>query len=455
MATPVKMPKVDMDQETGTIIGWLKEEGEPVKQGEAILTIETNKISIDVESPATGILQNITARAGEVIPIATVIASIVEPGEALPGASLSLKPSNRPQSPAVVFGAIPSKVNSTPEASNIELASDLDLAALSSSGLRGKDTKLDVQSALSIEKTALVEDGRPYATPAARRAAREDGVDLTTLSGSGPRDRIQAADVWAAAEAMVLAANSPVGEEIPDPPLQAQPEMQAEIIPLKGIRRAIAERMTLSYQSIPHIHLTVRVDMTLFDQVRARLNEQAVAARGAHISATAMIVKAVAATLAHHPMLNSRLQGDEIHLPREVNIGVAVALEEGLIVPVVHNAAQKGITQIAAEVEDLAERARLGSLAPADVRDGTFTISNLGPFGIEQFTAIINPPQAAILAVGAAQPEVVAGEAGAVVIHSIMHMTLSADHRVVDGAVAARFLSELKTTLEKPILLLW
>jgi pyruvate dehydrogenase E2 component (dihydrolipoamide acetyltransferase) len=149
------------------------------------------------------------------------------------------------------------------------------------------------------------------------------------------------------------------------------------------------------------------------------------------------------------------MHGDEIRLRREVNIGVAVALKEGLIVPVVHNAAQKGIAQIAAEVEDLAQRARLGSLAPADVSDGTFTISNLGPFGIEQFTAIINPPQAAILAVGAAQPEVVPGEAGAVVIHSIMHMTLSADHRVVGGAVAARFLSDLKTALEKPVLPGW
>jgi pyruvate dehydrogenase E2 component (dihydrolipoamide acetyltransferase) len=334
-------------------------------------------------------------------------------------------------------------------------ASSLDLAALSSTGLREKVAKPDAQSALSTEKTAPIEEGRPYATPAARRAARENGVDLTTLFGSGPRDRIQVADVWAAAQALAVADNSPVGEEIPAPPLQAQLKMQAEIIPLQGIRRTIAERMTLSYQSVPHIYLTIRVDMTRFDQARAELNELAEAVKGAHISATAMILKAVAATLTYHPMLNSSLHGDEIRLRREVNIGVAVALKEGLIVPVVHNAAQKGIAQIAAEVEDLAQRARLGSLAPADVSDGTFTISNLGPFGIEQFTAIINPPQAAILAVGAAQPEVVPGEAGAVVIHSIMHMTLSADHRVVDGAVAARFLSDLKAALEKPVLPGW
>ncbi len=454
MSTPVKMPKVDMDQESGTVLEWLKNEGESVKQGEPLLTIETDKVAIEVESPATGILQSITARPGDVIPIATVIATILEPGEALPGAGQPLKPATSDKTLSAEPALASSKVNATPVARNMAAASGLDLGALSGSGLRGKVTKLDVQSVLFTDKTSRAAAGKPYATPAARRAAREDGVDLTTLSGSGPQGRIQVADVWAAAEAMAAQGN-PGAEETPAPLIEEQPAQQVEIIPLQGMRRTIAERMTLSYQSVPHISFTVRVDMTRFDQARAELNEHAKAVNGAHISATAMIVKAVAQVLTHHPMLNSSLRGDEIRLRREVNIGVAVALEEGLIVPVVHNAAQKGIAQIAGEVDDLAERARLGRLVPADVSDGTFTISNLGPFGIEQFTAIINPPQAAILAVGAAQPEVVPGEAGAVLIHSILRMTLSADHRVVDGAVAARFISELKAALERPVLLLW
>ncbi|HSG17834.1 MAG TPA: 2-oxo acid dehydrogenase subunit E2, partial [Anaerolineae bacterium] len=197
-----------------------------------------------------------------------------------------------------------------------------------------------------------------------------------------------------------------------------------------------------------------------FDEARAQLNERAEQVGSARISATALLVKIVAQTLTRHPWLNSSLQAGgateetEIRLFREVNIGVAVALEDGLIVPVVRNAAKKGVAEIAAEVKDLATRAREGGLAPAEVRDGTFTISNLGPFGVERFTAIINPPQAAILAVGATRPQVVPDADGQVVVRPIMHVTLAADHRVVDGAVAAHFVADLKSALETPVLLL-
>ena len=190
------------------------------------------------------------------------------------------------------------------------------------------------------------------------------------------------------------------------------------------------------------------------------MNERAEQDGGARISATALLAKIVAQTLLRHPWLNSSFQEAqgaqeaEIHLFQDVNIGVAVALEDGLIVPVVRDAANKGVAQIAAEVKDLATRAREGQLAPAEVREGTFTISNLGPFGVEQFTAIINPPQAAILAVGATQPEVVPDADGQIVVRPIMHITLAADHRVIDGAVAAHFIADLKATLEAPVLLL-
>jgi len=227
------------------------------------------------------------------------------------------------------------------------------------------------------------------------------------------------------------------------------------MVPLAGMRRTIAERMTASYRQAPHITFTVRVDVSGFEQVRAQFNAKAQATGQPRASVTALIVKAVAWALKRHPYLNSTLHGDEIHLLPEVNVGVAVALEEGLIVPVVHDADRKSVGEIAAAVHDLTIRAREGRLAPVDVAGGTFTVSNLGPFGIEQFTAIINPPQAAILAVGATQPEPVVDEGGQVVVRPIMRMTLSADHRIVDGAIAARFLSDLREALEAPALILW
>jgi pyruvate dehydrogenase E2 component (dihydrolipoamide acetyltransferase) len=213
--------------------------------------------------------------------------------------------------------------------------------------------------------------------------------------------------------------------------------------------------MTVSYQTTPHISFTMRVDMSRFEEARARLNIKAETTNHPNVSVTALLVKAVAWALKRHPLLNSILQDDGIHLLPEANIGVAVALDEGLIVPIVHNAGQKGIGEITKEVKDLATRARQGELTPADVTGGTFTISNLGPFGIEQFTAIINPSQAAILAVGATQNEVSVDKENQIVTRPIMRMTLSADHRIVDGAVAAHFLTDLREVLESPELLLW
>jgi pyruvate dehydrogenase E2 component (dihydrolipoamide acetyltransferase) len=220
------------------------------------------------------------------------------------------------------------------------------------------------------------------------------------------------------------------------------------------MRRTIAERITASYQQAPHIGFTWRNDMTKFNEARAQLNARAEKVGSPRISATALIVKIVGSVLARHPWLNASFQGEEIHLYRDIHIGMAVALETGLIVPVVRNVGDKGVSEIAAEVKDLSLRARDGELLPAEVRGGTFTISNLGPFGVEQFNAIINPPEAAILAIGATQNEAVASEDGHVVVRPMMNITLSADHRVVDGAVAAHFIADLKAALEAPVLLL-
>jgi pyruvate dehydrogenase E2 component (dihydrolipoamide acetyltransferase) len=320
-------------------------------------------------------------------------------------------------------------------------AHGLDLKAVIPSAKGQKITKADVEVALKSQST-LGGDGKVYAVPAARRVARENQVDLVSLQGSGPGGRIQTSDVLTFMEQRQQM-------DVQAETLRGEPET----IPLIGMRRTIAERMTANYQEIPHIRFTSRVLMSKLTEARSRLNALAEKSGGQKISVTAMLVKIVAATLARHPLLNSSLREDEIVLHPAINIGVAVAVENGLIVPVVKNADQKGLAEIAEEVNDLATRAREGSLVNADVKGGTFTISNLGPFGIEQFDAIINAPEAAILALGATQLEAIPDEDGQIKACPIMRMTLSADHRIVDGAVAAHFVADLKAAMEEPILI--
>ncbi|MEA3310457.1 MAG: dihydrolipoamide acetyltransferase family protein [Chloroflexota bacterium] len=380
MAIPVIMPKLEMAQETATVVEWLKQEGEEVEKDEPLLVVETDKITVDIESPASGILAGVRAGPADVVPVTEIIAYLLKPGETMSQEMTAAPP---PLSASAAVQTVPT-----------------------TAGTR--------------------------ATPAARRIARERTVDLRTITGSGPHGRVQAADVL----------TSTITPE--------RPEQAAEVIPLQGIRRTSAQRLTASYQEIPHVYFTMRVDMGEFEKTRAALN-----ARDPRVSITALLVKAVAWALKRHPGLNSTLRGTEIHLLPEINVGVAVALEEGLIVPVVQHADLKSVAEIARRVNELVTRAREGQLTPTDVAGGTFTLSNLGPFGIEQFTAIINPPQVAILAVGATRPEAIVSPEGQIVIRPVFRMTLAADHRVVDGALAARFLVELREVLENPTLLLW
>jgi len=431
------MPKVDMDQETGTVVEWLKTEGQQVKEGETILVIETDKIAIDVESPGTGTLAGISAHPGDVIPIGTVIAYILEEGEELPEAPAEPPPLPEPveeQAPGVK-----DEVSATPVARKMAASHDLDLSALTPTGKGGKVTKEDVQSALDSRKKPQPDgkDGKVVASPAARRKARLKGVDLRQVRGTGPGGRIQAIDIE----------NFQPSSGLPAP----SPARGGEKVPMVGMRRTIAERLTESYQSIPHIQFTASADMTNFNQARQDYNDLAELRGDGKVSVTALMIKIVAMTLAEHPWLNSSLLEEEILLHEEINIGLAVALEEGLIVPVINQANQKGIRKIAEESTDLITRAREGALTNPDVKGATFTISNLGPFGVEQFNAIINPPEVGILAIGATRPEVVPVEKDAIAIRPIMRFTLSADHRVVDGAVAARFIADLKAKLENPI----
>jgi pyruvate dehydrogenase E2 component (dihydrolipoamide acetyltransferase) len=437
MAIEMIMPKVDMDQETGTVVEWLKTDGEQVNEGETILVIETDKIAIDVESPGTGILNGISANPGDTVPIGTVIAFILAEGEEVP--EISAQPEKPVSDEAPPISTLePGDVQATPVARNMAQAHGMDLGAVIPSGAGGKVTKEDIEAALH---PAAIPDreGDLIATPAARRTARLKGIDLGLVRGTGPGGRIQAFDVE---------------NYQPGPSIQGPKTVQSgESIPMVGMRLKIAERLTASYQTIPHIQFTSRVDMTSFLKARNDYNDLAQEKEHEKVSVTAVLVKLVAMMLAEHPMLNSSLVGNAIQIHDDINIGIAVALENGLIVPVIKNANQKGISAIAIESNDLVNRARNDALTGTDVRGGTFTITNLGPFGVEQFNAIINPPEAAILAIGATTKEVTALENDAIAVRPIMRFTLSADHRIVDGAVAANFIADLKSTFENPILM--
>jgi pyruvate dehydrogenase E2 component (dihydrolipoamide acetyltransferase) len=296
-------------------------------------------------------------------------------------------------------------------------------------------TKEDV--AAFLQKNTHAKEERIRATPAARRIARENNLDLID-AGSGPHGRVQERDM------LSLVQDAPISER----------HLEDKTVPLKGMRKVIAEKMVQSYQNIPHIHLTVSVDMTNFSSLRATLNAKKQQPGDGKISVTSLMVFLISRVLEKHPWLNSSLVGEEIQFSAQVNIGVAVALSEGLIVPVIKTANRKDIYRIIQEMNELTYKARGNELKPEDVSNGTFTITNLGPYGIEQFTAIINPGQCAILAVGAAKEEIVPIN-GKPQVHTMMKMTMAADHRVVDGAIAALFLGELKTVLENPGYLLF
>jgi pyruvate dehydrogenase E2 component (dihydrolipoamide acetyltransferase) len=319
----------------------------------------------------------------------------------------------------------------------------LDLSRIPAAGERIK--REDVERFLESQKGAGAEKeplpaGKVAATPAARRLAREAGIPLDSLTGSGPRGRIQAVDVKAA----------------PLPAPAAMGERQAEVIPLAGMRQKIAERMQASFQEAPHIALTIEADVTRLEAACERMNEIATRSGAGKVSLTALLVKVTAWALERHPYINASLVDGQIYLWKDVNIGVATALEDGLIVPVIQQANRLSVRQIADALADLSIRARENRLTLADVQRGTFTISNLGMFGIHQFRAVINPPESAILAVGAVvRKPVVVDEQDTVAVRPRMSITISADHRVIDGVAAARFLNDLMLAIEMPETLLY
>ena len=445
MPVPFIMPKFDMDQEKATINSWCKNEGDFVKFDETVLTVETEKVAIDVPAPATGTLARIMFKEGDVVPVTKVIAYILKEGETLADLPKTEEVQVTPSEPGTIATSQPViapqavSVHATPVAIRMAKEEGVDLAQVPASGERIR--RGDVERFLADQK-AFGRVSIP-ATPAARRAAQESRVALEAVTGSGPRGRVQVADVLAVARSGSAPGITANGRE-------------AEIVPLTSIRRTIAERMQQSFQESPHIALTVEVDMTEAENMRKRFNAQAEKLGQPRITVTTLMIKVVAWALVRHPYLNASFGGDAISLWKDINIGVATAAPHGLVVPVLKNADRLGVSELNARLIELAERARENKLKLDDVQGGTFTISNLGMFGIRQFRAVINPPEGAILAVGSVvRRPIVVDEQDRVEVRPILALTLSADHRVIDGIVAARFLSDLVTGLESPSLLLY
>ncbi len=396
MASSVVMPKTGMAMEEGTIVRWLKAVGDPVARGETIAVIETDKVTMDLESDYEGTLLSIVHHDGEVVKATDTIAWIGAAGEKVQAAALQAAvPARQPEAPPVV--------RSYAEASSQAMTA------------------------------ASAVPAKARATPAARVFAARAGMALSRVgAGTGPGGAVRLRDVQKAA-----ALQTPMPQPSAD-----------RVVPFNGMRRAIAEKMTRSHQQVPGVTLVTRADVTELAAFRERLN----AAGGDRVSYTDFVVKAAAAALKEHPLVNSVIDGDAVVMRDEVNIGIAVALEAGLVVPVIHGADRMSLRQIAAAARDLAERARTGTLSPSDYAGGTFTVTNLGMYGITEFTPIINVPESAILGVGAIEEQLRTGPAG-IESRRIMSLCLTHDHRHIDGAPAAAFLGRIRFLLEDCCLL--
>lgn len=412
--TDIQMPRLSDTMEEGVIANWHKQVGDKVARGEVVAEIETDKALMELEAYDDGVLEKILVEAGTTVPIGEPIAVLGD------GSGSAAEAAPAPAAPA-------------PAAA--EPAAEEAPAA-------------PAPAAAPVETAAPAESGsKPKASPLAKAVAKEKGVDLGTVQGTGPGGRIIRADIEAAASA------APV-EPAPAPAAQASAPAvvndDVEEIPLSNIRKVTAKRLTESKQNAPHFYLTSAIDVTELLEFRASLNERLQSAGGPKISVNDLIVKAVATSLRANPAVNVSFAGDKMLQHKRINLGVAVAIEGGLVVPVVKDADRKSVSEIATESRELAGRAREGKLKLDEMSGGTFSISNLGMFGIEQFSAVINPPEAAILAVGAARDEVQVRD-GEFVARKILRVTLSADHRAVDGAVGAAFLQQFTSLLEDPI----
>ena len=393
------MPKLGQTMEEGKIIKWLKKEGERVEKGEPLIEIETDKTILEVEARGSGVLRKILAREDDVVPVTKTIGYIAEEGEAM------------------LEEAAPAPTAPTPT---------------------GRVTKTP---GMEKPKAKTV---RIKASPLAKKMAEEKGIDLSRVTGTGPGGRITKDDVLShlASKAAVTA-----------PTLATTPAKELEAIPMSGMRKAIAKKMVYSKTNIPHFYVSTEVDMTEAARMRQSLIPEIEAKTGVRLSFTHILIRSVAMALKEFPQINAIYDNENIKLVKDINVGIAVGLEEGLIVPVLKGADRMDLTKISSEASKLVAKAKEKRLREDEFVGGTFTVSNMGAFDVDSFIAIINPPETAILAVGRTKEKPAVVE-GTIQVRKMMTITLSADHRIVDGVLAARFLQRIKAILETPYNLL-
>ena len=454
MAIEVVLPALGLTVEKGKILQWLKKEGETVAKGDSLYEVEADKVTTEVESPASGVLRKILIPEGVEVPILTVVAVITDEKENLPEKYLTMviaKPEKkeepelpRVQEPSVRVTSGPTEIKAPPAARKLAKERGIDLLSIRGSGPGGIVLVKDVESFLGKGGQA---GPRVLATPTARKLAEREGIVLASVKGTGVSGRVMKADVMETRSALQSPAPKPKVSEARVAPVSKY--RLGQIIPMNSIRKVIAKRMVQSKFTAPHIYFFNDVDMekllTLREEVLTEFEEN----EGIRISINDFLIKAVALTLREYPLVNSTVSGDEIRIFPEINVGLAVAMEDGLIVPAIPRTDQLGLGEIARYRADLVDRARQTKLTIEEMERGTFTISSLAQFDITFFTAILNPPQSGILTVGKVEEKPVVRN-GQMVIRRIMREGLSVDHRIIDGAVAAQFLQSLKKKLENP-----
>jgi pyruvate dehydrogenase E2 component (dihydrolipoamide acetyltransferase) len=396
MINEVIMPKLGLTMDEGTILSWYKEEGEPVRAGEALLSVETDKVAIDVEAPTNGALLKIVVPEGATVPLGEVLAYIGDPGEAIPEKTSPARDTTAPTKPTAVVKAT------------------------------------DTTHAVAPEPIKV--------SPIARKLAEENKIDLSTIRGSGPQGRIVEADIRA-----ILSA--PEKAELPPPPTA---EIPFTLHPLSSVQRIVAQRMSESARTIPHFYLSVEINAASLVNLRQELSPEFEDRLGIRLTYTDLLLKSLALTLPEHPLLNAAFHSEvDVKLFGEINLGVAIAAGQGLVVGVIHRADRISLGEIAQARHALASKAQERKLTPQDISGGTFTLTNLGMYNVDDFSPIINPGQSAILAVGAIVERPVS-QVGQLVLRPMLHLTLAVDHRVTDGVTGALFLNDLRSVLEAP-----
>ena len=434
MATNVLLPQWGMNMEDGTLTKWLVSEGDEIAEGQPLVEVETAKINSELESPASGVVAHIMAAEGSLVKVGELVAVIGEPGEnpprpdpSTPASPAGARRRRRPADGRPRGGAARQV---TPVARRLARENDIDLDGVTGSGPRGRITEQDVRDAIEARRSRP----RVQVVPRARMLARQEGIDLADVTGSGPNGRITVADVERAIAERDAGA--------------ARADAVGEVVPLTGLRKIIADRMTLSVSTMAQVTLTTEVDVTELLRLRESLVSEWRPHRLRPLDLD-LIIAAVAGALKEHPRLNAHLVDGDVLLLKEVNIGLAVAVPDGLVVPVLRGADSLDLLGIARQMRELADKTRRGDLGVDDVTGAGFTVTALSNYDIDVFTPIIDPPQVAILGLGRARekPVVVDGE---IIARSMMHLSVTFDHRALDGVPVAEFMRTLKSKLESP-----